>query len=58
MLSMGILLLETSNELVGSRKYDWILMISLCVFYPIAWDINKLLQSLGLDDRIENLDNP
>ncbi|MGB0266049.1 MAG: oligosaccharide flippase family protein [Candidatus Poseidoniaceae archaeon] len=44
MLSLGILLSGDFKRAVsGSRKYDWILMISLCVFYPIAWDINKAL---------------
>ena len=44
MLSLGILLSGDFKRAVSrSRKYDWILMISLCVFYPIAWDINKAL---------------
>ena len=44
MLSLGILLSGDFKRAVsGARKYDWILMISLCVFYPIAWDINKAI---------------
>ena len=44
MLSLGILLSgDLKRAMFGPRKYEWILMISLCVFYPIAWDINKAL---------------
>lgn len=44
MLSLGVLLSgDFKRAMAGARKYDWILMISLCVFYPIAWNINKTL---------------